>query len=937
MNYRDTLNLPKTSFSMKAGLAQKEPIMLKDWNEKKIYESIRKKTKSKKKFFLHDGPPYANGHIHIGHALNKILKDIIVKFKTMQGFDALYIPGWDCHGLPIEHQLLKEMKMHQSQIEILDFRKKAHDYAMKYVSIQKEEFQRLGVFGQWEEPYLTLDPNYEFWILKSLAILNDKGYIYRGLKPVHWCASCETALAEAEVEYDQYRSPSIYVKFLIDDLADHQELLGKKVFLLVWTTTPWTLLGNVAVSVHPQYVYVFVKVEDEIFVLEKTLMKRVFEKKGIKDFQVIKECLGQNLQKITYQHPFGLRHHCPIVAADYVTKEDGTGLVHTAPGHGQEDYETGLTFGLDVVVPVNQKGIFTSEGGEFKDLHVFKANPKIIESLDSKGFLFFQEDFGHSYPHCWRCKKPTLFRATKQWFVNVEANLLRSHLLKIIQSDVQWIPEAGQERIEGMIKNRPDWCLSRQRYWGVPIPALICHGCHNEQRLLTEAVEYFASIVKEEGTDAWFAKDLKDLIPQGLQCPDCGQHNFEKAYDILDVWFDSGVSHQAVFKGMLGDVPPADLYLEGSDQHRGWFQSSLIPSSAIDHQAPFKAVLTHGFVVDGQGRKMSKSFGNVVSPQDIIKNYGADFLRLWVASSNYREDIRISKEIMDRLVDAYRKIRNTIRFMLSNLFDFDPENVVAFSDLNDLDQWALSRLAHYNKVVQEKYDQYDFSEVYKQIYSFCNEEMSGIYLDILKDRLYTFASSSLDRRSAQTALYHILNHFVRLLAPILAFTAQEIWQAMPKAQELKNISNVHLLELLDSPQEWLQADIVKRLEPLLALRPQVLKALEEKRQQGIIGSSLEAKVVIEVIDELQFQGLKYFSTIFLQNVFIVSQAQVRKVKVVDKHHLDNNVHANIIIEKADGQKCPRCWNYYEDLGAHRAYPDICLRCAEAISFKRDSF
>jgi len=935
MNYRDTLNLPKTNFSMKAGLAQKEPMLLKEWEEKKIYKAIRKKSKGKKKFILHDGPPYANGHIHIGHALNKILKDIIVKFKTMQGFDSLYIPGWDCHGLPIEHQLLKEMKAHKSQVERVEFRKKAHDYAMKFVGIQREEFKRLGIFGEWDNPYLTLNPQYEYSILKSLAVMNKEKYLYRGLKPVNWCATCETALAEAEVEYEDHSSPSVYVKFPVENPEDVLgSAQGKKVFLLVWTTTPWTLLANVAVAAHPSYKYVFVRIGDEVLILEKTLSQSVLEKAGITDYEIIKECAGQELKRIKYTHPFELRKSCPVVTVDYVTKDDGTGLVHTAPGHGQEDFETGLEFGLDVVVPVDHRGVFTKEGAEFEGVHVFKANPKIIERLKEKGTLFFSEDISHSYPHCWRCKKPIIFRATKQWFVSIDANNLRQKLLKIIHNDVQWIPEAGEERIEGMVKTRPDWCLSRQRYWGVPIPALVCHGCNDEQKLFTEVIQHFAEIVKDEGTDAWFKKDIEGLIPKGFVCPDCGKSDFEKADDILDVWFDSGVSHQAVLKGMMKESLPADLYLEGSDQHRGWFQSSLIPSVAIEGKAPYKAVLTHGFVVDGNGRKMSKSLGNVTAPQDIIKNYGADFLRLWVASSNYNDDIRISKEIMDRLIDAYRKIRNTIRFMLSNISDFDLEQVVDFKEMLELDQWALYRLVSKSNLIKKQYEEYNFSEVYKEIYSFCNEEMSGIYLDILKDRLYTFASNSLERRSAQTALYHILNHLVRLLAPILCFTAQEIWEAMPKEGGDKDVENVHLLEMLQTPDDWMRTDIEARLGFLLAnLRPHVLKALEDKRQQGVIGSSLEAKVIIESANENILKQLSQFDQTMLNAFFIVSQAEIKKVTVVKDGLNPEFSKTRVIVEKAQGQKCSRCWNYRQDIGQDSQHPELCARCLLAIDKK----
>lgn len=934
MNYQDTLNLPKTDFSMKADLAQKEPKMLAQWQAEDLYGAIRKKSKGKPAFVLHDGPPYANGHIHIGHALNKILKDMIVKFKTMQGFDSLYLPGWDCHGLPIEHQLLKEMKTHKSLVERVDFRHKAHDYAMKFVDVQREEFKRLGVFGEWDKPYLTLTPSYENWILKSLAALNKKGYIYRGLKPVNWCATCETALAEAEVEYETHISPSVYAKFAVTNAQVlNEDFKGKKLFLLVWTTTPWTLLANVAVAVHPTYEYVFVDTGNEVLVMEKSLAPTVLEKGGIKDPKFLKKCPGQELTKLIYGHPFILHKNCPVVSVDYVTRDDGSGLVHTAPGHGQEDFQTGLKYKLEVLVPVDHRGVFTEEAGEFAGMKVFEANEKIIFSLKDKGVLFGQEKIEHSYPHCWRCKKPIIFRATKQWFLNIEHEDLRQKLLDAIYGKIRWIPEAGEERIAGMIKTRPDWCLSRQRYWGVPIPALICRGCNGEQKLFTEVIEHFAAIAEKEGTNAWFEKTVDELVPKDFVCPHCKKRDFEKADDILDVWFDSGVSHQAVMKGMMKKEPPADLYLEGSDQHRGWFQSSLIPSVAMEGKPPFSAVLTHGFVVDGQGRKMSKSLGNVVAPQDIIKNYGADFLRLWVASSNTNEDIRISKEIMAQLVDAYRKIRNTFRFMLSNVFDFDPDkDTIAYSQLCPLDRWALYELAVVKEAVEAAYERYDFLEVYKRFYSFCNETLSGIYLDILKDRLYTCAAKSTERLSAQTALCEILDVMVRLLAPLLAFTAQEIFAASPKAKDAKDAVNVHLLEWRKVPSERKDDALAEQYKFLLIdFRPHVLKALEEKRQAGLIGSPLEAKVLIKTASDNDFKRLSEFGEATLKATFIVSQVVVEKVADIDSGLGSDFSKTSIAVEKADGQKCARCWNYSTSVGKTSGHPELCARCSETVS------
>jgi isoleucyl-tRNA synthetase len=919
-DYQKTLNLPKTDFSMKAGLTQKEPGFLKQWDEGRLYEKIREKSKGKAKFTLHDGPPYANGHIHIGHALNKILKDMVVKFKTMQGFDSEYVPGWDCHGLPIEHQLLKELKTHKSKVECVPFRRQAHDYAMKFVGIQKEEFKRLGVLGDWERPYLTLDKDYEYWILKSLSNLTAQGYVYRGLKPVNWCFQCETALAEAEVEYEDHTSPSVYVKFKVENPEELPGLSSKKpLSLLIWTTTPWTLLANVAVAVHRNYDYVLVDTGTDVLVIESSLKDKVLEKAGARG-TVLGRVKGDALQKLFYTHPFGLRKKCRVVAVDYVTTEDGTGLVHTAPGHGQEDYETGLRYKLDVAMPVDHRGVFTDEGGEFSGEHVFKANEKIIEKLKNTGFLFATENIQHSYPHCWRCKKPVIFRATKQWFLRIDHDGLRGHLKEAVNK-VQWIPLSGKERILGMVTTRPDWCLSRQRYWGVPIPAVACRGCGDEHKLFPQLIDHFADIVREEGTDAWFKRDIKQFLPEGFRCPDCGKDQFEKTNDILDVWFDSGVSHQAVIKHMMKQDLPAGLYLEGSDQHRGWFQSSLIPAVAMEGKPPFAAVLTHGFVVDGQGRKMSKSLGNVIAPQDIMKTNGADILRLWVASSNYNEDVRISKEILERLIDAYRKIRNTARYLLGNLFDYDPGNdEVPYDKLLEFDRWATSRLAFHMDLATRGYKNYDFAAVYRTVYSFCNDDLSGLYLDILKDRLYTSPAKSPERRSAQTVLFHMLNSLVGVTAPIMSFTAEEIFQIMPKTPGMKNIGSAHLLDWPVVPEQWHCEKIDKKFQPLIERRPHVLKLLEQKRQEGLIGSSLQAKVIFAVSDDRERQVLDQFKD-FLPAFFIVSQAEIKTVPKGEE---------GTTIQKAEGQKCQRCWNYSLYVGKDIEHPALCERCAAIV-------
>ncbi len=939
MEYRQTLNLPQTEFSMRANLAQREPAILSKWEKENLYQQIRAHSKGKKKFILHDGPPYANGNIHIGHALNKILKDMIVKYWTMRGYDSQYVPGWDCHGLPIEHQLFKELKTDKSKVDCVEFRKKAHDYAMKYVGIQKEQFKRLGVFGDWENPYLTLAKDYEYWILKSLSTLNRDGYVYRGLKPVNWCFVCETALAEAEVEYEDHASPAVYVKFKVENPEAISGLpKDKESFLLIWTTTPWTLLANVAVAVHQQYQYSLIEVGDQIFVIESTLAGNILAKGNVTDFKTIKTLKGSELSKLTYAHPFDLRKNCPVVTVDYVTKEEGTGLVHTAPGHGQEDYQTGLKYHLDIVMPVDGRGIFKEEAGAFKGMHVFKANEKIIETLQHQKVLFLSEKIQHSYPHCWRCKNPIIFRATEQWFLKIDHKQLRQQLIKTIEQDIQWIPAAGKERILGMVATRPDWCLSRQRYWGVPIPAVACKGCHGKYHLFPEIIEKFAEVVRQEGTDSWFKKDIKEFIPSGFSCPDCKGNDFEKTNDILDVWFDSGVSHQAVVKAMLHEELPIDLYLEGSDQHRGWFQSSLIPAVAMEGKAPYKAVLTHGFVVDGQGRKMSKSLGNVMAPDDIIKHYGADILRLWVASSSYNEDIRISKEILERLIDTYRKIRNTARFILSNLYDFDPnKDRVGYEDLLEIDQWALYRLGCTINIIEEAYGRsapvdahYDFGHAYQAIYSFCNEDLSSFYLDILKDRLYTSAAKSRERRAAQTVLCDVLDVLVRLMAPMLTFTAQEIFEFMPKISTVKNIDHVHLLSWPKELKQWKDSKTDEHFKILIMLRPHVSKALEEKRQQGLIGSSLDAKVVFETASEKDFKELSRFTESDLKTVFIVSGVKVKQVSGILGGLNSDFPRTKIVIEKADGQKCARCWNYSAHVGKDQEHPTLCERCLPII-------
>ena len=924
MDYKNTLNLPKTDFAMKANLSQREPQILAKWQDQQLYNLVQEKTKGKTKYILHDGPPYANGDIHIGHALNKTLKDIVVSFKVMKGYDSPYIPGWDCHGLPVEHQLFKELGINKSQIKQLDFRKKAYDYAMRFVNIQREQFKRLGVLGDWDNPYLTLNKQYEEATVKSFAELYKKGYIYRGLKPVNWCFRCETALAEAEVEYEDHVSPSIFVKFKINESKDFL----KDTYLVIWTTTPWTLIANVAVAVHPDFFYSHIKTERGDLIIAD-VRRDVLSQMGIDKYKVVGTFKGRDLDGLVYEHPFGFRKG-KVVLADYVSKEEGSGLVHIAPGHGNEDYLTGLKYKLEVIMSVDAKGNFDSSASEFSGLNVYDANKIIIEKLKTNNLLLRVDNISHSYPHCWRCKSPIIFRATRQWFMSLDKNGLRKKLLEAIEKKISWVPAVGKERISAMVELRPDWCLSRQRYWGVPIPGIICNKCKGEEFLAQEIIEKFAALVAKEGTDCWFSRDIKDFLPKDLKCPHCSYigNDFSKGQDILDVWFDSGVSYAAVLKPKDGFFP-ADLYLEGSDQHRGWFQSSLIPSVAIEGKPPYKSVLTHGFVVDGEGRKMSKSVGNVISPHDVIKDYGADLLRLWVASSDYNEDIRISKEILERLIEAYRKIRNTFRFLLGNLSDFNPQkDALDFDQLLELDQWALSRVAGLLNEANQSYERFEFYKVIQKAYNFCTIDLSAIYLDILKDRLYTFKSNSLERRSAQTAIFEILNILDKILAPVLAFTCDEVFEYMPKKEIDYDLKSVHLAQWpdMDLINKWLNNNLETRYAQIFKIRDLVMKALEEERVKGKIGSSLEAQILLATGDQARYNLLNEFLG-NLAALFIVSEVKLEKMdKLKDLPKLENYNDLKITVLAAEGKKCSRCWNYSETVGTDKEHPDLCQRC-----------
>ena len=923
MEYKDTLNLPKTDFPMKADLPNREPKMLKVWQDSDLHGKIRAKSKGRQKFVLHDGPPYANGSIHMGHALNKILKDIVIRYKTMRGFDSPYVPGWDCHGLPVEHQLFKELKLTKYDIDQVQFRKKAHDYAMKYVEIQKLEFKRLGILGFWDKPYLTLSRHYEASIARSFGKLVDKGYIYKGLKPVNWCATCETALAEAEVEYEDKTSLSVYVKFKVAGGASKVFGGAENVAFVIWTTTPWTLLANVAIAVHPDLDYALVKAQGEHLVISKALLEGVMEKAGIKDYAVIKTFKGRELEGIEADHPF-IERKSKLVLAGYVSMEEGTGCVHTAPGHGQDDYFTGVKYGLPIVMPVDRRGKFDATCGEFSGMKVNDANKLIAEKLKSLGALLSEEDVKHSYPHCWRCKKPIIFRATEQYFLKIDHDGLREKMLGAITDSIKWIPDAGRARISAMVKNRPDWCLSRQRYWGVPIIAFQCKGC-KETLLDAKAIDHVASLFEHDGADVWFAWKEEDLLLKGSKCRKCGGTEFTKETDIIDVWFDSGVSHQAVLKSDKDLDYPCEMYLEGSDQHRGWFQAALITAMSIDGKPSYKNVLTHGFVVDGEGKKMSKSLGNVITPEQVMKRYGADILRLWVASSDYNEDIRLSDEILARLADAYRKIRNTYKYLLSNLYDFDPaKHAVEHSKMLEIDRWILSRLSGLLKECEASYDSCAFHKVYRDVYNFCGFEVSSVYLDILKDRMYTSRADSPERRSAQTAMFALTGALLKVMAPILAMTTEEAWGYLAFAGK---VESVHLESWpSDDHKKWSDAALDDKWARLIAVREAVLKKLEAKRASGEIGSSLEAEVVLTPSDDV-YKKLLTDNKNGLRYLFIVSNVELEDVPSLSASQAEP---VSVLIRKAPGQKCQRCWNYSKMVGEYKDHPTLCERCVKAV-------
>ncbi|TWJ19050.1 isoleucine--tRNA ligase [Geobacter argillaceus] len=926
MEYKDTLNLPTTDFPMKANLNQREPEVLATWEKNGLYAAIEEQGKGKPLYVLHDGPPYANGHIHIGHALNKILKDIILKGKRMEGFNAPYVPGWDCHGLPIELQVEKNLGSKKHEISKLEMRRECRKYAEKFIAIQRDEFKRLGVLGDWDNPYLTMNYEYEGQTAAELAKFAHNGSLYRGKKPVHWCSSCVTALAEAEVEYADHTSPSIYVKFALqDDIATAvPALAGKRVSVVIWTTTPWTIPANLAIALHPEFTYAALEVNGEVLIVAEGL-KDAFLAANKLEGRVLATFPAQVLERKRCKHPFYDRDSI-VLLGEHVTLEAGTGCVHTAPGHGQEDYELALKEGLEIYNPVDNHGKYLSNLEFFGGQFVFSANPLVIEKLQEVGALVGAGQVSHSYPHCWRCKKPIIFRATEQWFISMEANGLRKQSLASIE-EVQWIPKWGKERIYGMIENRPDWCISRQRTWGVPITAFSCTAC-GEYLADGALMDHVAAIFKEQSADAWFEWDAEKLLPADTKCPQCGASTFSKEMDILDVWFDSGVSHAAVLEPNPKLASPADMYLEGSDQHRGWFHSSLLESVGTRGRAPYKNVLTHGFVVDGQGRKMSKSVGNVVAPEEVIKKYGGEILRLWVAAQDYRDDIRISQEILTRLSEAYRRIRNTCRYILGNISDFDPaKDSVPFDKMPELDRWALHQLELLKEKVLKSYGEYEFHVLYHAVNGFCTVEMSAFYLDILKDRVYTSRKDSVERKSAQTVMYLILDSLVRLTAPVLSFTSDEVWGYMPGERE----ASVHLAQFPALNPEWKDDRLVERWERIMKVRAEVSKALEQARVAKTIGHSLDAKVTINAAALEAVQLHEFNENNSLRDVFIVSAVDLTTPIVPGSGYRSEAVDGlTILVTAAPGEKCERCWCYSEELGSESDHPTICPKCTAAV-------
>ena len=933
-DWKDTLNLPRTDFPMKASLTTAEPQALARWKDMGLYTLLRARRVGRKKFVLHDGPPYANGQIHMGTAMNKILKDLVVKSRNMMGYDAPYVLGYDCHGLPIELKVDRELGPKKRDMSIADFRRACRAYASRFIDVMSEEFQRLCVFGDWDHLYLTMDFRYQAAIVRALARFVDQGLVYKGKKPVHWCIHCRTALAEAEVEYEDHSSPSIYVEFPLaaesaGELAARiPDLAGRNVSVLIWTTTPWTIPSNLAVAFHPEFDYGAYEVDGRAVIVAEALASRVAEVTGKTLSQPIARMKGAELERIRFQHPLYTRPSVGVLA-DYVTLEQGTGAVHTAPGHGSDDFTTGVKYGLEIYAPVGPGGHFLPTVELFGGQRVFDANPRIEEALHERKRLWHRETFQHAYPHCWRCHNPVIFLATSQWFIALDrqepagtgalaGSSLRQAALEAIDAKVEWIPKSGRDRIYSMIANRPDWCISRQRAWGVPIPAMDCTAC-GEAILTTALIDRAASVFDTYGADAWYERPIEEFIPDGLACPACGGRTFERELDILDVWFDSGSSHEAVLPFRPELTWPADVYLEGSDQHRGWFQSSLLVGLGTRGRPPFHTVVTHGFIVDEAGRKMSKSLGNGIEPQDVIKESGAEIIRLWVAMVDYREEVRLGKQILARVVEAYRKIRNTLRFLVSNLYDFEAADRVPLARMQEVDRFVLARYGDAARLILDAYAAYDFPAIFQTVNQLATVDISAFYADLSKDRLYTFGAASPERRSAQTAMYVMADGLARLLAPILPVMADELWRHLPGGRE----ESVHLAEFPHGADEYRDAELVARWERLLAIRDEVNRVLESARQAKTIGNSLGAHVTLRASGATAALLDPYRDDLAM--LFIVSRLDLET---------GEGPELDITVVKAEGDKCPRCWRIVPSVSAAPDTLGLCDRCLDAIASTR---
>ncbi len=929
-DYGKTLNLPKTDFPMRANLPQNEPKTLEKWEKEGLYNKILENNKGKPTYILHDGPPFSNGNIHMGTALNKILKAFINKSKSMSGYNTPFTPGWDNHGMPIESAIIKKNKLDRNKMSVSEFRRQCHEFALNFVDIQMTSFKRLGVLADWENPYLTMDPKFEEREVKVFGEMYKKGYIYKGLKPVYWCPQDETALAEAEIEYAEDPCTSVYVKFALDNDSGKLSSINKdKTYFIIWTTTIWTLPGNMAIALNPKETYVIAKAGDENYIVAKALLEKTMAAGGVESYEIIEEHEGGFFEYMTAKHPF-IDRDSLVVNADYVTMESGTGCVHTAPGYGMDDYFTGMKYKMNIIVPVDDRGYQGEGAGKFQGLHYTESNTAIFEDMKQSGALFASEEIVHQYPHCWRCKKPIIFRATPQWFCSVDA--FKNEAVAACE-EVTWLPAWGKDRIVSMVKERADWCISRQRNWGLPIPVFYCEDCGEvicDEKTIASVAEKFGTL----GSNAWFDLEASELLPEGYVCPKCGKAHFTKETDTLDGWFDSGSTHFQVLEkdGMRW---PADMYLEGADQYRGWFQSSLLTAvGAMNQGAPYKTVLTHGWVVDGEGKAMHKSLGNSVAPEEVIKVYGADMLRLWVCSSDYRVDVRASDAIFKQLSEAYRKIRNTVRILLANLGtpeeDFDPnKDMIPFEKMYDIDKWIINELNKLTKKVREAYETYEYHIIYHEIHDFCTNELSKLYIDITKDRVYVEEKDSFGRRSAQSAMFICVNYITKLLAPILSYTSEETWSYLAHL-DCENAESVFLNDMPSYDEKYCCEEISEKWNALFAVRDDVMKALEVARAEKLVGKSLDAEIVIYGASDND--AIKLFSefTDELKTVFIVSGAAVCEGEAPDGAFTDTESGIAVVVKAASGEKCDRCWYYSEDAKRDSEGQCLCPRCSAII-------